>query len=125
MKLMRAAAVLLAFGLLIGQAQGAEDIESVFQRLLQNPSDVELNLLYARLAEERGELARALATYERLLLQGPENATALAEAARIHRLLEPSLTAYVAILGYRYEARAPQEKSTPAFPKWAAPAAGW
>ncbi len=48
MILMRAAAVLLAVGLLIGQAQGAEDIESVFQRLLQNPSDVELNLLYAR-----------------------------------------------------------------------------
>lgn len=107
---MRAAAVVLAFGLLIGQAQGAEDVESVFQRLLQNPSDVELNLLYARLAEERGELARALATYERLLLQDPENATALAEAARIRRLLEPSRTAYVAILGYQYDTNAPHRE---------------
>ena len=107
---MRAAAVFLAFGLLIGSAQGAEDIESVFQRLLQNPSDVELNLLYARLAEERGELARALATYERLLLQDPENATALAEVARIRRLLQPSRTEYVAILGYRYETNAPHRE---------------
>lgn len=107
---MRAAAVVLAFGLLIGPAQGAEDVESVFQRLLQNPSDVELNLLYARLAEERGELEKALATYERLLLQDPENATALAEAARIRGLLEPSRTAYVAILGYRYETNAPHRE---------------
>ncbi|MFQ5938949.1 MAG: hypothetical protein ACE5KL_02630 [Alphaproteobacteria bacterium] len=101
---------MLAFGLLIGQAQGQEDIESTFQRLLQNPSDVELNLLYARLAEERGELARALATYERLLLLDPENATALAEAVRIRRLLEPSRTEYVAVLGYQYETNAPHRE---------------
>ena len=113
---MRAAAVVLAFGLLIGPAQGAEDVESVFQRLLQNPSDVELNLLYARLAEERGELARALATYERLLLQDPENATALAEAARIRRLLEPSRTEFVALLGFQYETNAPRrDDSFPSF----------
>ena len=101
---------MVAFGLLIGQAQGAEDVESVFQRLLQNPSDVELNLLYARLAEERGEPARALATYYRLLLLDPENATALAEAVRIRRLLQPSRTEYVAILGYRYETNAPHRE---------------
>ncbi len=113
---MRAAAVLLAFGLLIGQAQGAEDIESVFQRLLQNPSDVELNLLYARLAEERGELRKALATYERILLQDPENATALAEARRIGRLLEPSRTEFVALLGFQYETNAPRrDDSLPSF----------
>ena len=55
-----------------------ENLDTLFVRILINPTDVDLNLRYAKLAEEQGEIRKALATYERILLQDPDNSEAKA-----------------------------------------------
>ncbi|MCP5368666.1 MAG: hypothetical protein H6907_15730 [Hyphomicrobiales bacterium] len=75
----------------------------LFYRLLDNPDDVTLNLLYARQAEEKNRLGRARAAYERILMADPDNAEARAALARIETLLTPDRTDVALILGAQYQ----------------------
>ncbi len=75
----------------------------MFEQILQNPNDPELNFRYARLAEEKELLRKALGAYERILLNDPDNEEAKAGLRRIKRALEPPFTEVAAILGVRYE----------------------
>ena len=76
------AAFVAACGLLPGQAQAQEELRRVFEQILQNPNDPELNFRYARLAEEKELLRKALGAYERILLNDPDNEEAKAGLRR-------------------------------------------
>jgi hypothetical protein len=79
------------------------ELQQLFQRLLQNPSDIELNFRYAELAIEQDRLRSALAAYERILATDPENAEAKEGIERIRRLLRPEFTDATVIVGGQYE----------------------
>jgi hypothetical protein len=106
---------LLAAAILMAPAGGigtrvavADELDDLFLRILVNPTDVGLNLQYARLAEDRGILRKALATYERILMQDPDNSEAQDGYYRIRRALEPAYTDITVSLGGRYETNARQ-----------------
>jgi hypothetical protein len=70
----------------------AQDLQELNDRILESPQDVELNLRYARLAEQQGKLRLALAAYERVLINNPDNEEAKRGFARVRRTLEPTYT---------------------------------
>jgi hypothetical protein len=84
-------------------AQDDAELRRVFEQILQDPGNPGLNLRYARLAVERGEIRKALAAYERILAQDPNNEDAKAGIRRIQRELEPSVTRVTLLLGGQYE----------------------
>jgi hypothetical protein len=86
-----------------GRAQDDVELRRVFEQILQDPGNPGLNLRYARLAIERGDIRKALAAYERILAQDPNNEEAKAGIRRIQRELEPSLTRVTLLLGGQYE----------------------
>lgn len=86
----------------------ADELDDLFLRILVNPTNVDLNLQYARLAEDKGILRKALATYERILMQDPDNTDAQKGYYRIRRALEPAYTDYTVSLAGRYETNARQ-----------------
>src|SRR5262245_55908471 len=57
------------------QAQG-DDLAALSQQILDNPTDVSLNLRYAEAAEAAGKPRLALAAYERVLINDPSNVEA-------------------------------------------------
>lgn len=85
------------------RAQDDTELRRVFEQILQDPGNPGLNLRYARLAVERGEIRKALAAYERILAQDPNNEEAKAGIRRIQRELEPSVTRVTLLLGGQYE----------------------
>jgi hypothetical protein len=97
--------VLVAAAVLPQAAHAQDDAElrRVFEQILQDPGNPGLNLRYARLAVERGEIRKALAAYERILAQDPNNEAAKAGIRRIQRELEPSVTRATLLLGGQYE----------------------
>jgi hypothetical protein len=68
----------------------AQDLRELNDRILDDTANTELNLRYAKLAEQHGELRLALAAYERILINEPDNAEAKAGFARVRRILEPA-----------------------------------
>jgi hypothetical protein len=103
-----AVAILVVPGGVGTRTAAADELDDLFLRILVNPTDVGLNLQYARLAEDRGILRKALATYERILMQDPDNADAQDGYYRIRRALEPAYTDLTVSLGGRYETNARQ-----------------
>lgn len=87
----------------VARAQDDAELRRVFEQILQDPGNAGLNLRYARLAAERGEIRKALAAYERILAQDPNNEEAKAGIRRIQRELEPSVTRVTLLLGGQYE----------------------
>ncbi len=79
------------------------EFQQIFDRILRDPGNVELNLRYARLAIERGEPRKALPAYERILAAHPDNAEARAGLARVRRDLDPTITQVSAAFGAQYE----------------------
>jgi hypothetical protein len=98
-------AVTVAAVAAVPSASAQDDAEQrrVFEQILQDPGNPGLNLRYARLAIERGEIRKALAAYERILAQDPNNEEAKAGIRRIMRELEPSVTRVTLLLGGQYE----------------------
>ncbi|MGE0152505.1 MAG: hypothetical protein AB7R90_07780 [Reyranellaceae bacterium] len=84
-------------------AQQAADLQELFRQVMQNPSDATANLRYAKEAERRGELRKALSAYERMVLNDPNNAQARGEYERIKALLEPAQTRYQFGFGGQWE----------------------
>ena len=106
-----AVACLAAAGLVAAPSPAtADELDVLYARILTNPRDVEANLAYARAAEARGELRKALTTYERVLLLDPGQAEASEGLWRIRRLLEPASTTVVMEAGVGYESN-PTEQS--------------
>ena len=66
-------------------AQSDGDIIAVYDQILDDPGNTELNLQYALLAEGRGEYRKALGTYERILINDPSNAAAQRGLLRVRR----------------------------------------
>jgi hypothetical protein len=104
-----------AMGLQLASAQpvpaagGNEELRSVFQRLLLDPGDPALNLRYAALSAADGDYARAIATYERILLDDPDNAEARSALERLRQLAEPPATDIVMNMGAQFESNAPRQ----------------
>lgn len=82
------------------------EMRRVFDQILQDPANPALNLRYAQLSIERGELRKALAAYERILANDPNNEDALSGIRRVRRQLEPSLTRGSVLLGAQFESNA-------------------
>jgi len=99
---------------LFAGAAWANEYDSVFERLLFDPSDPALNIRYAELAEANGEMRKALGAYERVLGEDPTNAHARREYNRVKRLLQPTVTQVTVDLGVRYETNPRQLPDIPA-----------
>jgi hypothetical protein len=81
----------------------ADEMDSLHERILQHPDNPELNIRFAQLAEASGKLRWALSAYERVLLNDPSNAEALAGLQRVRRALQPNVTLLTVQLGTQYE----------------------
>ena len=81
-------------------------LRQIYQQILRDPTNTELNLRYARLAESKGELRKALTAYERILINDPGNREAQTGSQQILLLLKPGFTRWTAILGGDYASNA-------------------
>jgi hypothetical protein len=81
----------------------ADELSELNEAILNNPQSVELNLRYARLAEQRGDLRKALAAYERVTVNTPSNQEAQQGFRRISRKLQPDTTRYTVEIGGGWE----------------------
>lgn len=77
-------------------------LRQIYRQILRDPANTELNLRYARLAEKKGELRKALAAYGRILINHPGNREAQAGSRRIVLLLKPDSTKLTLIFGGDY-----------------------
>lgn len=98
-----AAAAALVFVPLAPITAQADDLTSVYNRILDDPSNAELNLQYALIAEGRGEYRKALSAYERVLANDPSNDDARRGLQRIRRIIEPPLTQTTWETGSKFE----------------------
>ena len=57
----RGCATALLLAVLMPSALHADELANVFDQLLSNPDDVALNIRYAEIVEERGDIRKALA----------------------------------------------------------------
>ena len=91
--------------------QGVDDLRNVFLQLFKRPADLQLNILYATLAEEKGKLESALVTYERLSLLYPNNENWKDNIDRIRNLLQPSETTIAVVIGTTIDTNGPLNTS--------------
>lgn len=84
-------------------AQQSVDLQDLFRQVLVNPTDTGANMRYAKEAERRGELRKALSAYERIVLNEPNNREARGEYERIKALLEPAQTRFQFGFGGQFE----------------------
>jgi hypothetical protein len=99
----RALLVATSFSALSAGIAHAEELRDLNARILDNTQDVELNLLYARQAEKEGQLRLALAAYERVLINNPENEEAQRGYTRVRRIIEPAYRSFRAELGVEWD----------------------
>jgi hypothetical protein len=81
----------------------ADELSRLYALILKDPGNVELNLRYARLAEEQGDLRKALSAYERVMANTPANYEAQEGFRRIVRKLAPEGTRVTVELGGGWE----------------------
>ncbi|MCX5497559.1 tetratricopeptide repeat protein [Kaistia dalseonensis] len=81
----------------------AVELAKSYKAVLANPTDTAANLAYARLAEQAGQLRKALATYERILLYEPDNEEARTGLYRVRSEIEPTKTLITVSGGAGYE----------------------
>lgn len=98
----RLAAVALLLSLFAVSAN-ADELKRLYTQILRDPANSELNFRYARLAEERGELRKALAAYERVLVNDPNHPDVLRALQRIRRKLQPNTTQVLFEIGGGWE----------------------
>ncbi len=98
-------AIAALFLLLLASTGGAraDELSDLNDAILNDPQNVDLNLRYARLAEQKGDLRKALAAYERVTVNNPSNQTAQEGFRRISRKLQPDSTRYTFELGGGWE----------------------
>lgn len=81
----------------------ADELADLNEQILRDPQNVELNLRYARLAEQKGDLRKALAAYERVTVNTPQNQEGQEGFRRVTRKLQPSVTRYSVEMGVGWE----------------------
>src|SRR5262249_50316623 len=81
----------------------ADGVSDAFRPVLGNPADTAGNLRYARAAEAVGNTRWALATYERILVNDPNNVEAQQGQQRMLRAIQPNVTLFTAEFGGIYE----------------------
>jgi hypothetical protein len=79
------------------------DLDRIFDALMRDPGNVELNLRYARAAIDKGEPRKALPAYERVLALDPTNVEAAAGIERVRAGLQPDITQVSLSFGTFYE----------------------
>jgi hypothetical protein len=79
------------------------DLSDLNNQILDNPGDVALNLRYAKAAEDAGKLRLALAAYERILINDPQNQEARDGYERVRRRIEPGYTIARLEVGARWD----------------------
>ena len=89
----------------------ASEINDAFRQVLRNPTDIQANLRYARLAEATGNPRWALATYERILAIDPNNQEARQGLQRVRVAILPNTTIFTAELGGAWESNARQRQA--------------
>jgi hypothetical protein len=75
------------------------ELDRLFQAVMANPGDVQANMAYGRAAERAGLIRKALAAYERVVTNHPDNAEARAAYARLSQQTEPASTRWRVSLG--------------------------
>lgn len=100
-----AAAAVVAAGMASSPAL-ADALSEVNARILDDPANIELNLDYALIAEGQGKYRLALAAYERILLNHPDNDTAKRGLARVRRIIQPPSTHTFLEAGTKWESNA-------------------
>ena len=78
-----------------------------FLRFLENPTDLQLNILYAKDAEKRGKIDTAIATYQRMKFLDPNNNRWKENIDRLSDLSQPPKTNIAAVLGFRIDSNGP------------------
>lgn len=81
----------------------ADPLAAAYQSVLANPTDTEVNLQYALVAEGQKKWRLALAAYERILANDPNNAAARAGLQRIRRIIQPPETQKTVEIGTEYD----------------------
>lgn len=90
----------------VARPAGADELLDVYQRVLADPTDSEVNLQYALVAEGKHKWRLALAAYERILANDPNNAAAKAGLQRIRRIIQPPSTQITVELGTEWDSNA-------------------
>ncbi len=49
-----------------------EELDALFQKIKEDPNNLELNFEYAKMAEKAGKIDAAIASYERMLIVNPD-----------------------------------------------------
>ena len=99
---MMVGACLVCSNLALGQIFPASDraLEELHERILSDPSNIELTVRYAQMARQRGDYEAAIGAYERLLLYNPSLPQLKYELAALYFELE----SYIAARSYFEEA---------------------
>jgi hypothetical protein len=98
-----AAILAVLAGALIVVPAGADEMSDLYERILTDPGNAELNLQYAAMAEKAGKPRLALSAYERVLLNDPGNGPAQEGVKRVTRQLVGTSTRWVASIGLGWE----------------------
>ena len=70
----------------------ADELARLNAQIMNDPANLELNLRYARAAEDSGQADRALAAYERVLVYDPGNVEAQSGLNRVRARILPPVT---------------------------------
>lgn len=81
----------------------ADELARLNAQIINNPTSIELNLRYARAAEDRGEYGQAFAAYERVLAYDPGNAEAKSGMSRVGARMQPNTFQVFTEFGAGYE----------------------
>jgi hypothetical protein len=81
----------------------ADPLLDAYQSVLADPTNSEVNLQYALVAEGNKKYRLALAAYERILANDPNNKAALAGLQRVRRIIQPASTLFTTEFGARFE----------------------
>jgi len=98
----------LCAGLSLPLSAGAQTADELYERLLSDPDNAELNLKFGKAAEREGNPRHALAAYERASRGSPDNAEAYRAYERQRMLLSPPITSIEASFGATYSSNVRQ-----------------
>lgn len=99
------AAAVVATGLASSPAL-ADALSEANALIIDDPANIELNLDYALIAEGQGKYRLALAAYERILLNYPDNRAAKRGLVRVRRIIQPPSTHKFLEAGTKWESNA-------------------